>query len=195
VTEWFNKENQCQSPDETNGRQMRRMVRLLKAFARSRESWRPRIATGFMITTLIANECYRPNVHREDRALYDTMVAMRDRLNWNLEIDHPTVEREKLTNGPDDARARVLREKLDWAIGELQVLFKPDCTREQALKAWDKVFSTDFFVSRLETVQLETKSVPNPSVATGLTAAILANDSPAREPDRPVNKRGGGRYA
>jgi len=202
VTEWFDKENQRQSPDENNGRQMRRQVRLNKAFARSRESWQPRIASGFMITTLIANECYRPNAAREDRALYDTIVAMRDRLKWNLEIDHPTVKGDKLTKGTDDARTKFLREKLDWAIGELQVLFEPGCTREQALKAWDKVFNTDFFISRLEKGQLETKSVANPLAtaalaagAVGLTAAILTNRAPAREPDRPVEKRGGGRYA
>ena len=39
-------ENESQSPDTTNGRQLRRQTRLNKAFARSRESWRPRIATG-----------------------------------------------------------------------------------------------------------------------------------------------------
>ena len=203
VTRWFNRENERQSPDTTNGRQLRRETRLNKAFARSRESWRPRIATGFMITTLIVNECYRPNAKREDRALYDTMVAMRDRLNWNLEIDHPTVKGEKLTKGPDDARTKFLREKLDWAIDELQVLFEPDCTREKALKAWDKVFNTDFFSARLENVDDKKESTDKDGaaaaaaagVAAGLTAAILTNHSEAREPDRPVEKHGGGRYA
>jgi len=43
VEDWFNKANQELSPDETNGRQFRRMVRLLKKFAKSRESWKPLI--------------------------------------------------------------------------------------------------------------------------------------------------------
>lgn len=191
VTDWFNRENKSQSPDKTNGRQMRRQVRLNKAFARSRESWQARIASGFMITTLITNECYRPNADREDRALYDTMVAMRNRLNSNLEIQHPTVQGDMLTNGADDARTRFLRKKLNGAVGELQVLFEPDCTREQALKAWDKVFATDFFISRLEKSQGETKNAADPSAK----AEMLINRTSSREPDRAVEKHGGGRYA
>lgn len=203
VTRWFNRENERQSPDTTNGRQLRRQTRLNKAFARSRESWRPRIATGFMITTLIVNECFRPNARREDRALYDTMVAIRDRLKWNKEIDHPTVKGERLTKGSDDARTQFLCEKLDWAIGELQVLFDPGCTREKAFKAWDTVFDTDFFSARLEDADDKGESAGKGTtavaaatgIAAGLTAAILMNRSEAREPDRPVEKHGGGRYA
>ena len=200
VTRWFKRENERQSPDTSNGRQLRRDTRLNKAFARSRESWRPRIATGFMITTLIVNECYRANAAREDKALYDTMAAMRDRLNWNLEIEHPTVEGEMLTSGPDDARTKFLREKLDWAIGELKVLFDPDCTREQALKAWDKVFNTTFFSERLE----EEKAVEQKSegagaaaaaLGAGVAAALLIKGAERAAAEEPVDKRGGGRYA
>ena len=185
VTRWFNEQNKKQSPDTTNGRQLRRQTRLNKAFARSRESWRPRIATGFMITTLLVNECYRPRLEREDEALYDTMVAMRNRLNNNLEIDHPTVQGEELTKGGNDPKTRLLREKLDRAIDELQVLFEQDCTREKALKAWDKVFNTDFFSSRLRDTGNEEESSNNGG---GITSG-------SRKPDRFVDKRGGGRYA
>ena len=89
------------------------------------------------------------------------MVAMRNRLNNNLEIDHPTVQGEKLTKGSNDAKTRFLHEKLDWAINELQVLFKQDCTREEALKAWDKVFNTDFFSSRLKDTDNEEENTNN----------------------------------
>ena len=185
VTRWFNEENKNQSPDTTNGRQLRRQTKLNKAFARSRESWRPRIATGFMITTLLVNECYKPSAEREDQALYNTMVAMRNRLNGNLEIDHPTVQGEKLTKGSNDAKTRFLREKLDWAINELQVLFEQDCTREKALKAWGKVFNTDFFISRLGDTDNEEETTNNSG---GITSGIHTSD-------RFVEKRGGGRYA
>lgn len=200
VNRWFKRENERQSPDATNGRQLRRDVRLNKAFARSREGWRPRIASGFMITTLIVNECYRANAAREDEALYTTMVAMRDRLNWDLEIKHPTVEGEMLTSGPDDARTKFLREKLDWAIGELGVLFDPGCTREQALKAWDKVFNTTFFRERLEDEKAtEQKSegagTAAAALSTGVAAALLIKGAEQAAAKEPVDKRGGGRYA
>lgn len=196
VNRWFKRENERQSPDDTNGRQLRRDTRLNKAFARSRDSWRPRIANGFMITMLIVDECYRANATREDKALYDTMVAMRDRLNWDLKIKHPTVAGEMLTSGPNDARTKFLREKLDWAIAELDVLFDPDCTREQALKAWDKVFNTTFFSERLEGEDaVEQKGVAAAALGVGVAASLLIKGAERAAAEEPVDKRGGGRYA
>ena len=190
VTRWFNRGNNHQSPDTTNGRQLRRQTRLNKAFARSRDSWRPRIATGFMITTLIVDECYCANAGREDTALYDTMVAMRDRLNRTLEIAHPTVRGEMLTRSSDDGWTKFLREKLDWAIGELDVLFHADCTRAQALNAWDKVFNTTYFSERLQD-----ESEGQETVGASVAASILIKGAEKAAAQQPVDKRGGGRYA
>ena len=191
VTRWFNRENKRQSPDTTNGRQLRRQTRLLKAFARSRESWRSRIATGFMITTLIVDECYRANAAREDESLYYTMVAMRDRLDWKLEIAHPTVDGEMLTRDSHDGRTKFLREKLDWAIGELDVLVRTDCTRAQALNAWDTVFNTTFFGKQLEDEETATQE----AVGAGVAANILIKGAEKAAAEQSVDKRGGGRYA
>ncbi len=192
VTDWFLEANKAQSPDGHNGGQLRRMARLLKAFARSRPSWRERIATGFMITKLVV-EKYVANAGREDKALYDTMVAIRDRLDLDLEVEHPTVKGEMLTKGPDDGRTKFLREKLDWAIDELDVLFDPDCTREQALKGWDKVFNTTFFIERLEDDKAETQK--NEGVGAAAAAALLIKGAEKAAAEEPVDKRGGGRYA
>ena len=198
VNRWFKRENKRQSPDTTNGRQLRRDTRLNKAFAYSRESWRSRIATGFTITTLNVNECYRPDATREDKALYDTMVAMRDRLHWDLEVKHPVVEGEMLTSGSDDARTKFLRAKLDWAIGELAVLFDHSCTHKQALKAWGKVFDTTFFGKRFEedkAAEQKSAGVTTAAVGAGIAAGILIKGAERAAAEKPVDKRGGGRYA
>ena len=197
VTDWFLDANKDQSPDNHSGGQLRRIVRLLKAFARSRPSWRDRIATGFMITKLVV-EKYSANAAREDMALYDTMVAIRDRLRWNLEIEHPTVAGEMLTKGPDDSRARFLQDKLDWAIGELAVLSQRDCSREQALKAWDKVLDTTFFIDCLEDEEAENQKSTGAGVAAAaldMAAGLLIKGSEKAAAEKPVDKRGGGRYA
>jgi hypothetical protein len=85
VTEWFEEQNNTQSPDTDNGRQLRRIVRQIKKFARSRESWKGQILNGFGITKLVT-ECYCASGNREDAALHDTMKAIRDRLGgvWKL---------------------------------------------------------------------------------------------------------------
>src|SRR5260370_21742969 len=111
VTEWFEEENNSQSADTINGRQLRRTVRQIKKFARSRESWKDQILSGFGITKLVT-ECFCGNANREDTALHDTMRAIRDRLDWSLVIDHPVTPNETITKDSKDARARFLRDRL-----------------------------------------------------------------------------------
>ena len=197
VTDWFLDANKQNSPDTDNGGQLRRIVRFLKAFARSRSSWRNRIATGFMITKLVVEQ-YRANADREDEALYYTMVGIRDRLNWNLEIQHPTVAGEMLTKGRQDSETKFLRDKLNWAIGELDVLLQMNCSSEQALKAWDKVFNTTFFTDRHEGAKTHGQNREGAeagALGAGVTAGILIKGAENAAAERPVDKRGGGRYA
>lgn len=149
VTDWFETENKEQSLDKDNGRQLRRIVRLVKKYARSRESWKNQMLSGFGITTLVT-ECFRGDAVREDRALYETIKAIRDRLNRNLVVAHPVTPSETITNGTNDARARFLRDRLGEAIDALAPLFAYGCTRSQALKCWDKAFATSFFGDREE---------------------------------------------
>jgi hypothetical protein len=151
VNEWFERENNSKSPDTVNGRQLRRIVRQIKKFARSRESWKGQILTGFGITKLVT-ECYCANAIREDVALHDTMKAIRDRLIWNLEVAHPVTPHDTITKGANDARARFLRDRLTEAINTLAPLFKSDCTRASALNCWDRVFATTFFSDRLNII-------------------------------------------
>jgi hypothetical protein len=190
VTAWFEGENNAQSPDTGNGRQLRRTTRQIKAFARSRDSWAGRILSGFGITKLVT-EHYKADAGREDRALYDTMKAIRDRLNWNLVVDHPCTPGETITQGLDDPKARFLRDKLSEAITNLAPLFESDCTREKALKAWDKAFNTSFFTDRADTTQ-KAAAMAAPGILTlGLLRAGAA-EAAARDA---LRKEGGGRYA
>lgn len=149
VEDWFNKENVSQSPDENNGRQLRRITRDIKKFARSRGYWKPNIASGFTITKLVT-ECFHGNSGREDDALRSTMRAIYNRLMLNLQVAHPVTPGAWLTKGADDPKTKYLRDKLKEALDELDVLDKVFCTREMALAAWDKVFNTKFFSNRVE---------------------------------------------
>lgn len=191
VTEWLRQADKEQSPDYGGGvGQLRRVVRILKAFSRSRKSWKDSIASGFMITVLVVEQ-YAASEGREDRALYDTMVAIRDRLREDLKIKHPTVGDEYLTQGEDDSRARFLRDKLDWAIKVLESAFDSQSTSEDVLAAWDEVFATSFFGDRSSGNdsgdQAHDQSVPAASVGFPLMRKP--------RPTKPVDKGGGGRYA
>ena len=190
VTDWFDKENQSQSPDILNGRQLRRMTRDIKKFTQSRTSWEEK-ASGLMITTLVT-ECYQANADREDMALYYTMQGIRDRLKLSLVVHHPVTPNDTITKGDDDPKAQFLRDKLSDAVSWLSILFDSSCTRKQAMAAWDKVYNTDYFSDRLEEEIKESKAaaIGAPAILTGGLVKSWATAEP-----RAVQKEGGGRYA
>ncbi len=180
VSEWYEEKRR----ESADGHMLLRINRDLKKYARSRQSWRTGILSGFGISILTV-ECFKAD-QREDVALYETMVAIRDRLGWNLQIAHPVTPGDYITDGFDDARARLFRDKLTNAIDWLQPLFRTDCKRERALKCWDKVFATTFFSERLE------KEAQASTSAFVGSAAIISSTSRARDA---VNTAGGGRHA
>ena len=180
VTDWYDGERR----ESADGHLLLRINRDLKKYARSRQSWRTGILSGFGISVLTV-ECFKSD-DREDVALYDTMVAIRDRLARYLRIAHPVTPGDYITDGFDDAPARMFRDKLTDAIDWLQPLFRNDCTRERALKCWDKVFATKFFSERLE----KDAQASTPAVVS--SAAIISSTSRARDA---VNTAGGGRHA
>lgn len=182
VSEWY----EDQRTVSVDGKQLRRINRYLKKYARSRNSWRGLILSGFGISVLTTESFHASD--REDRALYDSMVAIRNRLNLNLEVAHPVTPGDYITSGFDDSKARCFCEKLTDAIDALDPLFASGCTREEALKCWDKVFATTFFSERLEEEQRA--SVAAPAVI-GSAALLSATAAAAGS----VSSAGGGRHA
>lgn len=148
TTNWFNKKVKDQSPSKLLGAttetdQMRRIVRLVKAFCRSRQSWS--LPGGMIISALVA-ECYVPDYYRDDVSLFKTMKAIRDRLLVNMEVANPVYAGRSLTDREKyKTQVKRLKEKLDWAISKLDVLEKNTCTQGQALSAWNSVFAHTFW--------------------------------------------------
>lgn len=186
VEEWFKAANIDKSPDTNNGRQFRRIVRMLKKFARSRQSWKSLITSGFAITVL-AEEQYVAAADRDDIALRNIMRGMRNRLLLNLEVKHPVTPGAMVTKGSDDSKMKFFRDKLGEALENLNVLDEADCTQEKALKAWDKVFNTSFFSDRCQKTERQDQTASN--------SAVLTNMLASKKDPPPVHKDGGGRFA
>lgn len=177
INEWF--EDQValkKSSNDDDDTQLRRLVRLLKRYTNSRESWN--LPNGFILTVL-TNEAHLSFEAREDRAFYNLLVSTRNRLRFNLVVRNP-VQDEILTKDDPDPKMVALKEKLDEAITTLQVLFDPKVTRKEALKAWAKVFNTDYFDSEINADEEESARA---SVVMGSSTPSLA-----------VHKDGGGRF-
>lgn len=144
VEQWFKDFNESASPDTGNGRQFRRIVRLLKKFSRSRKEWKSRIAPGFTITAL-AREKYVGVPNRDDQAFRETAKKISDRLALTQTVKHPVTPNAFLSKGSPDPEITFLQEKLAWAADELAGLDAPDCDIGQARKIWGRVFNTGFF--------------------------------------------------
>jgi len=184
VTGWFDDARE----DSSDGPQLRRMTRMIKKFARSRTSWCGCLLSGFGITVLTV-EKQALDADREDKALYYTMKAIRDRLNWNLTVKHPVTPGDTITSGTDDAKARLLRDKLSEALVWLEPLFRSDCTRNKALACWDKVFNTTFFSERGEE---EARAAASYAAPIATSAAIIGLE---RATSAAVLSSGAGRHA
>jgi len=146
ITSWYNDAVIEQSPDETNGRQMRRVTRLIKKWAKSRDSWS--MPSGFMISILV-DERYVDNLDRDDDSLYQTLKAIRDRLYGDKNIDNP-VTGDSISDGKEHLLTNMY-EKLDDTLENTLYILEDDvCTHEQAMKAWSKFFNDDFFKDEIE---------------------------------------------
>ncbi|WP_313194090.1 cyclic GMP-AMP synthase DncV-like nucleotidyltransferase [Shinella zoogloeoides] len=175
VTKWFKTANSNRCSDSSadgNSGQFVRMTRLMKKFAKSRASWKSKTTSGFAISRLV-EECYLEIKGRNDEAFRKLMQQIRDRLEYNDEIGHPTLSDENIVN-PGSPKVAFFKECLEDNLAHLEILDDPDCTHEQAMKAWDKVFNTDWF-----------RNQPDPDAEKKIDARTTA----------PVIKSGDTRYA
>ncbi|MHB8283643.1 MAG: nucleotide-binding domain-containing protein [Caulobacteraceae bacterium] len=154
VTAWFNKTVEDKSPKadflgnapKVRLHQLRRITRLVKWFCRSRPSWN---LPGGMIGSTLVDECYRPDRDRDDVALYNTLTALKARLEGGCRVNHPRGDGRELTGKTQYlSQVELLKDKLSENLPKLAKLFEPSCTREQARHAWDWIFNHEFWADK-----------------------------------------------
>lgn len=137
ITNWFSDEIKAKGTD------LRKVIRLSKMFCKSRDSWGD--MPGGLIQTVVIDECFTEG-NRIDETFYNTMEAVRKRLEQNNEVYNPT--------DPDISLllTQAHHDKVDrWCshlgneLDKLGVLFSDDCTLADALEAWHGFFNHDFW--------------------------------------------------
>jgi hypothetical protein len=146
VTKWFNDLVPYLNQGESDGSQMRRDVRLTKKFARSRMTWKAKTTSGISLTRLVVDEFVHKD-DRDDESLYETWKEISARLKVSTRIEHPVSGWLAVEN---DAEVTFFAEQLADALETLKVLEDPNCTKEDALRAWDEVFNTTYFSEQLK---------------------------------------------
>ncbi len=150
ITDWFIEEVKDQSPSESwfsepevDPKQMRRIVRWIKAFAKAREGWG--LPGGLIISVLVA-ECYKPNDDRDDVALYDTLKAIKSRLDLSCEVYNPTYSSKELTEKQKFLnQVKKLKKRLGSVLTKLEPLFAEGCNDTKAKKAWNYMFQHEYW--------------------------------------------------
>jgi len=179
VTSWYNNAVIDQSPDDTNGRQLRRITRLLKMFCKSRDSWN--MPSGFIISKLVVDN-FVGFMDRDDESIYETMKRIQATLAFSLRVAHPILQGEDITKTEEDACMREFKGKLNDAIDDLEILQDEDnCTSKAAMTAWRNVFNHSYFRKQLEENSTSTLKSSN---------GVFTSS-----PSKPVEKKGGGRFA
>lgn len=126
--------------------QFRRIVRFLKWFSRSRPSWS---LPGGLIISVLAEEVYRSDDNRDDRALYDPIVALANRLNYSTKIYNPASGNEFTENTEIHSQVKRLKRQINITVTKLKPLFdQQNCTRDKARSAWDWVFNHVFWADK-----------------------------------------------
>ncbi len=146
INVWFNDRVEAlNSGRSDSGRQLRRLVRLLKRFATSRgDKWD--MPSGLKLM-MLAEECFNHSFERDDEAYHILLKNLRARLSTSLVVLNRAqqVPQDALTKGVDDANMLQLRLHVGEALDHLAVTDSPLCTKKSAREAWDWVFQSDGF--------------------------------------------------
>lgn len=138
LTEWFKTQN-----DNSNGK-LRKIVRLSKMFCKSRDTWK-NMPSG-LLQTVLCDEKLQSSYDRIDELFYYSMKEIVSRLENDASVVAPVDNNRDLTPRKSDIqKMNNWKNRLKSKLEDLDVLFKDDCNREDALQAWYGFFNHDFW--------------------------------------------------
>ncbi|OOR04017.1 nucleotidyltransferase [Bacillus mycoides] len=136
INEWFTEVN---TASDNN---IRKVVRILKVFCKSNPGWL--MPGGLLQSILIAEQI--KNRDRLDETFYETIKAIKERLDYNKEVYNPTLYLQSiLYTAKDKQKVKNLCTRLGNGLKKLEVLFDEECTEEKAQNAWKEFFNHSFW--------------------------------------------------
>lgn len=148
LEEWFNDQI------DAKGKILRQVIRLSKMFCKSRDSWK-NMPSG-LIQTVLCDENLDTTHSRIDEVFYNTMSAIVKRLNKSTDVFAPIDNgRSLVTRDIDRQRINNWKNKLESYLKELDILFKPECTIDDAIGAWKNFFNHQYWEELYENIHKE----------------------------------------
>lgn len=138
ITKWFLDEVKAK------GTELRKVVRLSKMFCKSRVGWVN--MPGGLIQSVVCDEVFASEYERIDEIFYNTMVAVKNRLEESTEVSNPVdTDLSLLTAQNHYDKMDNWLSRLSSKIDSLSVLLDEKCTYKQAVEAWNKFFNHDYW--------------------------------------------------
>lgn len=183
LTTWFDNTVTTASPSSALGakvedKQLRKIVRFVKYFAKSRKSWS---MPGGMILSALVAECYRHNTNYDDVSLLHTLDAINTRLEYNTQVLSPIDSSDLTEKEKRQQEMENFKKELKNLLGKLEIIKDPDCTQKQAYSAWKQFFNHDFWA--VEEKASNTASLLK--TATAAPATSLTFPAEAMVPKKP----------
>ena len=138
LTNWFTTQNNA-----SDGK-LRKVVRLSKMFCKSRSSWK-NMPSG-LLQTVLCDEKLQDSYTRIDELFYFTMKEIVNRLELDTSVAAPVDNGRDLTPRKSDTQKMTnWKNRLKSKLEDLEILFKDDCSKADALQAWYGFFNHDFW--------------------------------------------------
>ena len=138
LTEWFKTQN------DLSDEKLRKVVRLSKMFCNSRNEWK-NMPSG-LLQTVLCDEKLQSSYSRIDELFYYTMKEIVDRLESDTTVTAPVDNGRDLTPRKSDIQKMTnWKNRLKSKLEDLDVLFKDDCSKDDALQAWYGFFNHDYW--------------------------------------------------
>lgn len=156
LSEWFITQN------SNSGGKLRKIVRLSKMFCKSRKSWK-NMPSG-LLQTVLCEEKLEDSYERIDELFYYNMKAIVERLGVNTCVAAPVDNGRDLTSRKSDIqRMTNWKNRLKSKLEDLEILFKDDCSKDDAIQAWYGFFNHDYWSEQsTEIAKCESKTVLRP---------------------------------
>lgn len=153
LSEWFITQN-----NNSDGK-LRKIVRLSKMFCKSRVSWK-NMPSG-LLQTVLCDEKLEDSYERIDELFYYTMKAIVERLGVITCVAAPVDKGRDLTSRKSDIqRMTNWKNRLKSKLEDLEILFKDDCSKDDAIQAWYGFFNHDYWSEQsTEIAKYESKTV------------------------------------
>ena len=183
MSKWIDEQVSAKSPEKSGSYQLRRIIRLLKYFAKVHAYRTNTKYPGGLLATAFAIECFVSAQDRDDLSLRETLRKLANRSKYTSVLANGIV----ISDANDTDRIERLINEAATAVGHLDTLNGDGLSQKDAAKAWKKVFRHSFFddicaAEKDGWSNLETKSAT--LAAPALSLAALAGLSEQARAER-----------